>query len=84
MVKLFSKSFRERRLFEKRRHPETFILLSRHKKRAVHFCTALFCARLQPTHARARACGRDQLSALRRRIAAPRMSPSEAPLSEEP
>ncbi|PYD69195.1 hypothetical protein CFR76_11105 [Komagataeibacter swingsii] len=26
LVKLFSKSFRERRLFEKRRHPKTFIL----------------------------------------------------------
>ncbi|ATU73989.1 hypothetical protein CFR78_00480 [Komagataeibacter rhaeticus] len=25
MVKLFSKSFEERRLFEKRRHPKTFI-----------------------------------------------------------
>ncbi|EGG75851.1 hypothetical protein SXCC_03210 [Gluconacetobacter sp. SXCC-1] len=25
LVKLFSKSFRERRLFEKRRHPKTFI-----------------------------------------------------------
>ncbi|AZV38594.1 hypothetical protein CXP35_06955 [Komagataeibacter xylinus] len=26
MVKLFAKSFRKSRLFEKRRHPETFIL----------------------------------------------------------
>ncbi|AZV38553.1 hypothetical protein CXP35_06715 [Komagataeibacter xylinus] len=84
MVKLFSKSFARRRLFEKRRHPETFILLSQYKKRAVHSCTALFHARLQPTPARAGACGSDQLSALRRRIAAPRMSPSDAPLSEEP
>ncbi|WP_167402060.1 hypothetical protein [Komagataeibacter swingsii] len=25
LVKLFSKSFKERRLFEKRRHPKTFI-----------------------------------------------------------
>ncbi|PYD70444.1 hypothetical protein CFR76_03475 [Komagataeibacter swingsii] len=25
LVKLFSKSFKERRLFEKRRHPDTFI-----------------------------------------------------------
>ncbi|RBM07775.1 hypothetical protein NJLHNGOC_07105 [Novacetimonas cocois] len=28
MVKLFSKSFEERRLFEKRRHPKTFMTLS--------------------------------------------------------
>ncbi|AZV37702.1 hypothetical protein CFR75_02655 [Komagataeibacter xylinus] len=26
MAKLFSKSFEERRLFEKRRHPKTFII----------------------------------------------------------
>ncbi|MGS0646081.1 hypothetical protein ACU81Q_00390 [Komagataeibacter melomenusus] len=26
LVKLFSRSFKERRLFEKRRHPETFVL----------------------------------------------------------
>ncbi|PYD79625.1 hypothetical protein CFR77_05915 [Komagataeibacter sucrofermentans] len=26
MVKLFSKSFQERRLFEKRQHPKTFII----------------------------------------------------------
>jgi len=26
LVKLFSKSFEERRLFEKRRHPKTFIV----------------------------------------------------------
>ncbi|PYD49265.1 hypothetical protein C3920_00585 [Novacetimonas pomaceti] len=29
MVKLFAKSFERRRLFEKRRHPKTFIHISR-------------------------------------------------------
>ncbi|RBM05890.1 hypothetical protein NJLHNGOC_11475 [Novacetimonas cocois] len=28
MAKLFAKSFRRSRLFEKRRHPETFVILS--------------------------------------------------------